>query len=168
MSDAWKNNPLKAGGNYERQEAGTPRDLFDVLNRQYWFDMDVCANEYNHKLPKYIDRATDSLTQSWKGMRAWCNPPFDNIPAWLGKWWEPDFAAYLLPVRTDRMWWAQYKPRAECHYFLGERPHRRVKFEPPPGVKYSANPGCNCLLLFGGEVTPGRERWRSGRTGELL
>jgi len=86
----------------------------------------------------------------------------------LAKRGEPTFIAYLLPVRADRLWWKEHKPLAEVHYFVGEKPHRRLQFEAPPGVKYSSNPDSNVLLLFGEGAVPGLEVWRSGLTGERL
>jgi site-specific DNA-methyltransferase (adenine-specific) len=151
-----------------RQEAGTPRPLFAVLHSEYGFTVDVCALPHNAKLPVYLTPEDDSLSASWAGERAWCNSPYDNIPAWLDHALEPIVAVYLLPVRTDREWWRRWKPLAEVHYFVGEKPHKRLQFEAPPGIKYSSNPDCNCLFCFGKGFTPTRERWRSGATGELL
>ena len=152
----------------ERNEAGTPRALFDRLNAEYAFTIDVAAVAWNAKLPRYLTPADDALSCHWRGERAYINPPFKNIPPFLAHALEPDLAVFLLPVRSDREWWRRFKPLAEVHYFVGEAPHARVQYEPPPGIKYSSNATCDCLLCFGGSFTPGRELWRSGRTGELL
>lgn len=151
-----------------RQQAGTPQPIFDVLHAEYRFTIDVCACAWNAKLPRYVDRETDALTADWSGERAWCNNPYDDIPAWLAHALEPEIAVYLLPARTDRIWWLEWKPRAEVHWFVGQAPHRRLQFDAPPGVKYSSNPDCNALFCFGEGFEPGRERWRSGLTGEIL
>lgn len=152
----------------ERQEAGTPRHIFEVLHAEYGFTIDVCASDLNHKLPTYLTREDDCLSCSWAGERAWCNPTFDNIPPFLAHAEEPELVCYLLPVRADREWWRRWKPLAECHYFIGEKPHKRLQFEPPPGVEYSSNSMSNCLFLFGDGTTPGLELYRSGLTGERL
>lgn len=151
-----------------RNEAGTPRALFDVLQREYLFDVDIAASAHNAKLASYLTKADDALALDWAGLRVWCNPPFDNVPAWLAHAAEPILVAYLLPSRTDRAWWRDYKPLAEVHYFMGENPHRRIQYEPPPGVTYSSNPYSEHLMLFGEDTTPGLEVWRSGLTGERL
>jgi hypothetical protein len=151
-----------------RNEAGTPRHIFEVLHAEYRFDVDICASYHNHKLPDYLTEEDNSLALHWGGLRVWCNNPYRDIPAWLAHSHEPILVAYLLPVRTDRMWWQKYKPQAECHYFVGEKPHKRLQFEPPPGVEYSSNPCCECLLIFGEGATPGLEVWRSGLTGARL
>ena len=151
-----------------RQCWGTPQDLFDVLHSEYRFTIDSCASPFNCKLDRYWTRADDALSQDWSGERVWCNPPYRDIPAWLAHAHEADLTVYLLPVRSDREWWRRYKPIAECHYFVGESPHCRVRFVAPPGVKPTSNPGIHCLLIFGAGATPGTEAWRSGRTGERL
>jgi len=151
-----------------RNEAGTPRQIFETLHAEYGFTVDVCASEWNHKLVPYITKEDDALGMHWGGTRAWCNNPFNDIPPWLAHANEPDFVAFLEPVRSDRIWWMRYKPLAEVHYFVGEKPHRRPQFEPPPGVTYPSNPFCIALMLFGDMATPGVEAYRCGITGERI
>lgn len=151
-----------------RNQAGTPQALFDLLHAEYAFDVDVCAVEHNHKLPDYFTPEDDSLALDWSGLRVWCNPPYDNITPWLEHSTQPIFVAYFLPVRADRFWWQRWKPLAEVHYFVGEKPHKRIQFVAPPGIEYSSNSASNVLLLFGEGATPGLEVWRSGLTGERL
>jgi len=152
----------------DRQEAGTPPDLFAQLHSEYRFTIDVCASAINHKLPCYLTKEDDALDADWSGERAWCNNPFDDIAPWLAHALEPELAVFLEPVRTDRWWWMRWRPLAEVHWFVGEKPDRRMQFVAPPGVKYSSNPFCLCLLCFGDGFEPGRERWRSSSTGRLL
>lgn len=151
-----------------RQSAGTPPDLFDALHREYGFTVDICASDHNHKLPAYHTEGSLDGVYRWLGERVWCNPPYIDIPSWLAYCSAPIFSAYLLPARTDRDWWRRYKPLAECHYFVGQAPYRRIQFVAPPGVEFSSNPDCNALLLFGRGAVPGLEVWRSGRTGERV
>lgn len=151
-----------------RNEAGTPPELFAQLQSEYGFTIDVCAVAHNAKLPDYLTPEDDALSCSWAGERVWCNPPFKSIQPFLEHALEPDVAVFLLPVRTDRIWWMRWRPLAEVHWFVGEAPHARIQYVAPPGIKYSSNAGCDCLLCFGNGFTPGRERWRSGRDGLLL
>lgn len=150
-----------------RQLAGTPIEIFRRLDDEYNFTVDVCACPHNKKLRRYITREDNALDLSWAGERVYCNPPYLVIPLWLAKRHEPVLSCYLLPARTDRFWW-RLKSEGECHYFVGETPETRVQFEAPPGIKYSSNPDCNVLLLFGKGIRPGREAWRSGRDGRRL
>jgi len=153
-----------------RDQAGTPHVLFEALHKEYRFTVDICAVRHNAKLPTYVTPEQDALSGigSWVGERVWCNPPFRDIPPWLDMAWRPELVAYLLPVRSDRLWWQAWKGYSECHYFVGEKPHRRPQFVPPPGVKYSSNPMSLCLFLFGVGVKPGLECYRSGLTGERI
>ena len=40
----------------------TPQDFFDKLNSEFHFDLDVCADEINHKCDKYYTKEQDG----WK------------------------------------------------------------------------------------------------------
>ena len=53
----------------------TPQDLFDELNSEFHFDIDVCADESNHKCDKYYSKEQDGLKQIWMGT-VWCNLPY--------------------------------------------------------------------------------------------
>jgi hypothetical protein len=151
-----------------RNEAGTPRLIFDTLHAEYRFTIDICASWHNHKLPRYITKEQNALAMHWGGERVYCNSPFSNIPLWLAHTHEPEFAVFMLPVRADRLWWMTLKPLVECHYFVGEKPYRRPQFEPPPGVTYSSNPFCLCLFVVGEGAIPGHEAYRCGITGSRI
>ena len=93
-------------------EHGTPQPLFDRLNDEFHFDLDVCAtaphevlvnpsgfsqsplaaikpatmlDPGNAKCPIYFDKEADGLSQHWFG-RVWMNPPFTK--GQVGKWVE--------------------------------------------------------------------------------
>ena len=40
----------------------TPQDFFDKLNAEFHFDLDVCADESNHKCDTYYTKEQDGLT----------------------------------------------------------------------------------------------------------
>ena len=151
-----------------RQTWGTPQALFDVLHAEYHFTVDACASPYNRKLDRYWSRDDDAFAQEVSGERLWCNPPYRDVPSWIELCSGAQFAALLLPVRSDREWWREWKPKCEVHYFVGEAPERRIQFVPPPGVEQSSNPGIYCLLLIGDGATPGLEVYRSGKDGRRM
>ena len=62
----------------------TPQYLFDELDREFHFDLDVCADESNHKCARYFDRSVNGLSQEWTGT-CWMNPPYGRE---IGKWVE--------------------------------------------------------------------------------
>lgn len=91
-------------------EWSTPQDLFDSLNEEFHFDLDVCANETNHKCALYYDKRQDGLKKPWKGHVVWCNPPYGRE---IGKWVKAANQEHmkngttivmLLPARTDTKW----------------------------------------------------------------
>lgn len=46
----------------------TPADFYQKLNSEFHFDLDPCADEYNHKCDLYFDKNTNGLLQSWGGI----------------------------------------------------------------------------------------------------
>jgi hypothetical protein len=64
-------------------EWSTPQDFFDTLNREFNFNVDVCANTENHKCPMWFSKEEDGLLKSWDKSRVWCNPPYGRE---IGKW----------------------------------------------------------------------------------
>lgn len=70
----------------QNPEWPTPQYVFDALNREFHFDLDVCANESNHKCKDYFDIARDGLKQDWRGHVCWMNPPYGKpISKWVRK-----------------------------------------------------------------------------------
>jgi phage N-6-adenine-methyltransferase len=69
----------------------TPQDLFDKLNTEFKFDLDVCCNEYNCKCEiGYMKSEEDQggLSKKWFGS-CWMNPPYGRkIGEWVKKAYE--------------------------------------------------------------------------------
>ena len=65
-------------------EWATPIDFFNKLNEEFHFDLDVAADDTNHKCDRYYTKETDGLANfdNWTGM-VWCNPPYGRE---IGKW----------------------------------------------------------------------------------
>ena len=65
----------------------TPQALFDELNAEFHFTLDVCALPENAKCKAYYTPQDNGLVQPWiytKGA-VWCNPPYGRE---IGKWVE--------------------------------------------------------------------------------
>ena len=45
----------------------TPKETFKRLDDIYHFELDVCADDTNHKCNKYFTKEQDGLKQEWKG-----------------------------------------------------------------------------------------------------
>lgn len=104
----------------------TPQDLFDALDREFGFTLDVCALPDNAKCPKYFTPKDNGLIQDWnrRGEVCWMNPPYgDEIKGWVRK--AADTAAEggtvvcLLPARVDTAWWWDYCRYGEVRFLRG-------------------------------------------------
>ena len=125
----------------------TPQELFNILNSEFHFDLDVCANELNFKVQRFFSKAEDGLEQSWQGKTCWCNPPYGRE---IGKWVEKAYkescdnetkVVMLLPARTDTRWFHDYcKYAKEIRFIKG-----RLKFS---GSKNAA-PFPSMIVVFG-------------------
>lgn len=106
----------------------TPQYLFDELNKEFNFTIDVCAIPENAKCQKFYTPDIDGLQQKWNGI-CWCNPPYGRS---IGKWVKKAYEEYyngntivmLLPARTDTKWFHNYiYGKAEIRFIKG-----RLKF----------------------------------------
>ena len=122
----------------------TPKDLFDKLNNEFHFTLDVCATPENAKCDSFYTKEQDGLSQPWKGV-VWCNPPYGKQ---IGSWVRRGFFAslsgntvvMLLPARTDTRWFHEYiYGKAEIRFIRG-----RLKFG---GSKNSA-PFPSMVVVF--------------------
>lgn len=107
----------------------TPQELFDKLNAEYHFTLDVCALPENAKCERYFTPDIDGLKQEWTGV-CWCNPPYGRE---IGEWVEKAYnsakiggvkVVMLLPARTDTKWFHDFiYGYAEIRFIKG-----RLKF----------------------------------------
>lgn len=131
-----KNVIKRRGADDSVDDRETPPDVYDPLNLEFSFTLDVAAARHNSKCKRYFAlgpnpvfdprqlqlfeepfigdveaEAIDGLRQDWEpGERIWCNPPYSDIEPWVRK------ATYclatvvmLLPsTRTEQPWWQQY------------------------------------------------------------
>lgn len=91
----------------------TPQWLFDELNKEFSFDIDVCATAANTKCERFFSIDNDGLKQEWQDT-CWMNPPYGRgtIDHWVKKAYESSLkgatVVCLLPARTDTKWWHNY------------------------------------------------------------
>lgn len=83
----------------------TPQELFDQLNNEFHFNLDVCALPENAKCAAYYSPEINGLAQPWYGT-CWCNPPYGKqIGSWVRRAWlssaTGNTVVMLLPARTD-------------------------------------------------------------------
>lgn len=132
----------------------TPQDFFDCLDKEFHFDLDVCAVPENAKCEKYYTPEQDGLSMPWDGV-CWCNPPYGRE---IGEWVQRAAAAaekgntvvMLLPARTDTKWFHDHiygKKNVETRFVRG-----RLKFGKAGGEQCA-------VPIFGGDIPPaGRRR----------
>ena len=106
----------------------TPQDFFNELNREFRFEIDVCAVESNAKVKYHFNPHTDGLSVPWLG-RCWMNPPYDKT---IGKWVKKAYYSAqngstivcLLPGRSnDTKWFHAYIMKASEIRFIKDRIH---------------------------------------------
>ena len=126
----------------------TPQDFFNEINKEFSFEIDVCAVESDTKIPCFLSPIVDALTIPWVG-RCWCNPPYDrSIEYWVEKAYNEsqkgNLIVCLLPGRsTDTKWFHNYVMQAsEIRFIKG-----RIQF------LHNKNPGSgsnisNILVVF--------------------
>jgi len=109
----------------------TPQELFDKLNNEFQFDLDVCASHSNKKCNKYYTIEQDGLKQIWNGV-CWMNPTYGrSIHKWVKKSYESSLTGAtvvcLLPARTDTRWWHEYCEKVDKNVDI-RFIQRRIKF----------------------------------------
>ncbi len=119
----------------------TPQSLFDELNKEFGFTLDVCATKENAKCSKFFTKEDDGLYQEWGNNRCWMNPPYGRE---IGKWVEhaasAKFCVALLPARTDTRWFHDHiLGKAEIRFIKG-----RLKF----GDSKNSAPFPSMVVIF--------------------
>ena len=119
----------------------TPQGFFDALDKEFHFDLDVCAISENAKCKRFFTPEMDGLKQDWTGM-VWCNPPYGRkVGEWVQKAAESNCTVVmLLPARTDTKWFHDYiYGKAEIRFVRG-----RLKF----GGAENAAPFPSMVVVF--------------------
>ena len=129
----------------KKVEWETPQPIFDFLNKECDFDVDVCALPENAKCEKYFTPEQDGLKQEWRG-NCWMNPPHGrDIAKWMKKAYETardekGSVVALVHARTDTKWWHDYAMKASHICFI----KGRIRF----GNASNTCPFPSCLVIF--------------------
>lgn len=127
----------------------TPQDLFDELDKEFHFIVDVCAIPENAKCNKFYTPEDDGLSKDWDET-SWCNPPYGRK---IGEWVRNAYyqsaqfgstIVMLLPARTDTKWFHDYiyqKDWVEIRFIRG-----RLKF----GCSKNSAPFPSMVAIFKG------------------
>ena len=125
----------------------TPQELFDELDREFHFNLDLAATKENTKVKLFCSKDNSGLTGIIVGeFNIWCNPPYSNVSKWCKRCYElskqVNVVVMLVPARTDTRWFHQYcynNPNCEIRFIKG-----RLKFS---NSKNSA-PFPSMILIF--------------------
>lgn len=107
----------------EHMDYETPQDFFDELNKEFGFDLDVCALPDTAKCDRFFTPGDDGLVQPWNGV-CWMNPPYGRqIGRWIQKAFEESqkgaLVVCLIPSRTDTGYWHEYVMKGEVRFIKG-------------------------------------------------
>ena len=128
----------------------TPSPIFEELDSEFHFDLDVCATDENHKCTNYFTKRLDGLSQNWGGHRVFCNPPYSEISKWVEKAFretrtDNTLVVLLIPSRTDTRYFHDYiYQRSEIRFIKG-----RLKF----GDNINSAPFPSMIVIFRGAKT---------------
>ena len=126
----------------------TPQWLFDKLDKEFHFTLDVCALPETAKCEKYYTPQIDGLKQDWEDNICWMNPPYGReIGVQIEKAYNESLkgatVVCLIPSRTDTKYWHDYCMKAsEIRFIKG-----RLKF----GDSKNSAPFPSAIVIFNGK-----------------
>lgn len=135
------------------EEWETPQYIFDILDEEFHFSLDVCATYANAKCKHFFDKQINGLKQDWWryciqnkiNPTAWMNPPYGKeIHRWMLKAYNESQKGMtivcLVHARTDTQWWHECAMKAdEIRLVKG-----RLKF----GDGKQSAPFPSCIVIF--------------------
>jgi len=126
----------------------TPQWLFDKLDKEFHFTLDVCALPETAKCKNYYTPQIDGLKQDWEDNICWMNPPYGReVGVWIEKAYNESLkgatVVCLIPSRTDTKYWHDYCMKAsEIRFIKG-----RLKF----GDSKNSAPFPSAIVIFNGK-----------------
>jgi len=108
----------------------TPQWLYDILNEQYDFKFDCCANSENSKAPKFSDRF---LGLFGINDMSWMNPPFSKAISMFIHFFEnvsKGVAIYRCDNFETVLWQREIFPNASWIFI----PNKRIVYEGLEGM----------------------------------
>lgn len=124
-----------------RHDWATPRQLFQMLDREFTFYLDVCSSGGNRTgTPTWYSYPQDALQLPWnRGFgNVWVNPPYGRETVeWVKKALVESapncVVVMLLPARTDTIWFHKYCLKGEIRFLQGrlcfdDNPRKRAPF----------------------------------------
>jgi phage N-6-adenine-methyltransferase len=113
-----------------KQDWTTPQEMFDRLDAEFHFDVDLAANATNAKCLEFYTENDNTLNITWDGI-GWLNPPYGATAGKLSDWVKKSYnetrkksctVVMLIPARTNTRWFHDYCMKADELRFLRGRP----------------------------------------------
>ena len=133
----------------QSDEWSTPQWLYNILDQEFGFGIDVCATQDNAKCPGYLGIEQDGLMYPWSEslhtrlQPCWMNPPYSQLKLWVKKAYEESqkgcTVVCLIPSRTDTVAWHDYVMKGEIRFIRG-----RLKF----GGSENSAPFPSAVVIF--------------------
>jgi DNA N-6-adenine-methyltransferase (Dam). len=142
----------------DKMDWETPQELFDLLDAEFNFTIDVCATPETAKCLAFFTPEDDGLAQDWRDHIGWMNPPYgDEIPDWVAKAYEESrkgaIMVCLVPARVDTSWWWNNCIHGEIRFLKG-----RIKFK-QNGNQESGAPFPSAVVVFSPTIKPKTVWW---------
>lgn len=102
----------------------TPKELYEELDKEFHFTLDVCASDWNTKHKNYFTEKDDALAKDWGNNICFMNPPYGKVlNDWMKKAFESSqngsIVVCLVPSATDTTWWHNYAMLGEIRFLRG-------------------------------------------------
>jgi len=170
----------KRTGAVKSTKWATPNDVFDALNKVFYFVADMAAEEGNAKCPIFISKEINALTEDWThwadpGEAVFLNPPYGLpqkpnpktgfpgnpcVGAFLKKAYLESrkgiTVVCLIHAKTDTKFWTNWVGRAAEKWMI----EGRIRFlDPETGLPARAGPtyGQAVVVFRPGYEGPPRE-----------
>lgn len=138
----------------------TPLWLFDALDIEFGFWLDVAASAENALCAHYLSEANDALTHNWSSYGAiWCNPPYSKILPWVEKASEQcrqqrQAVVMLVPEDMSVGWFSKALETADEVRVITDG---RINFNnPATGKEQKGNSKGSMLLIWRPFISPRR------------
>ena len=141
-------NRLTVMHSSDRMDWATPKALYDELDREFRFTIDVCASDWNAKHERYWTLSDNALLQDWSAEVCFMNPPYGRgIRNWVEKARieasRGALVVALIPSRTETSYWHDFiEGIAEVRFIRG-----RVRFERLDSPTYDA-PFASAIVIW--------------------
>lgn len=133
----------------------TPQQIFDALNDEFDFSVDICASAENKLCNQFFSEDDSALIKQWifvTNTTCFMNPPYSQTELFLERAAQQAkkhnlTVAALVNANTDTKWFANaVKSASEIRLITG-----RISFEKTGGIKVGGNTKGQCIIIWRGQ-----------------